>query len=161
MRYPQTAYHREFHRLWHLREGHHIGDWSPLPPISTSLVFGTLLQCCLSICPFKDDAATITLHSAQLTLGRFLSLDIDPYPVAWHLYASFLHPPPDVVESAYQQHCLLHIGLMTHLIENLHRHHQSVLNPYAIPSCYPPVHIPFSCCPAHTMMCLLWYKNYC
>ena len=46
MRYFRTNCHRESHCLQHPGEQNHIGN-PPRPPISTSLVYGMLLPCCL------------------------------------------------------------------------------------------------------------------
>ena len=94
MRYCQSAYHRSFHHLQHprVKTSHR---WLVPPPswIYTSLVCGTLLTCCLYICLLRYDAATITLHSVQIYLDRFISLNVSPYHFVRRLYASSLHYP--------------------------------------------------------------------
>ena len=46
------------------------------------------------LCPIRDDETTVTPHSEQLNLDRFLSLNIDPPPhMALSLYAASLHLP--------------------------------------------------------------------
>ena len=42
------------------------------------------------MCPFRDDAATVTLHTVQLTLACFLSLKVAPSLVDLHLQATSL-----------------------------------------------------------------------
>ena len=41
--------------------------------------------------PFKENYTAFTTHSAKLTLARFLSLNVAPFPEALHLYAASLH----------------------------------------------------------------------
>ena len=67
---------------------------TPSPPISTSLVYGTLLSFCLSMLPLKYNAATVTPNYEKLTLNQFLSLNVTPQPpIALFLYYDSTHLP--------------------------------------------------------------------
>ena len=52
-----------------------------------------LMSFFVSMCPFADDAATVTPYSVQLALSRFLSLNVAPSLVVLCLYAFLLHFP--------------------------------------------------------------------
>ena len=164
MRYFWTNCHRESHCLQHPGEQNHIGN-PPRPPISTSLVYGMLLPCCLPTWTFKYDTAAVTPHSVQLTLAHFLSLDVSPSPVALHLYADSIHSPPDVSGSAHQRLSLLQVSVQFYLSEHLHYHPQGVLHPDLVLPFYPPVicvedQLVLSCRPTNPVPRLLWPADY-
>ena len=45
------------------------------------------------MCPFKDNAVTVTLNNVQQTFACLLSLNVSPSPESLRLYAASLHFP--------------------------------------------------------------------
>ena len=92
VRYGSTPRHRIVHLIRRPGGGHHVCGWS-YPPSLTARVCVAINQCCLWMCTFNNDAATITLQYVQLTQVCFHSHNSSSSPVALRLYSFSIKLP--------------------------------------------------------------------